>query len=301
MAKLWEHNFWYSLLRRYVDLCTRTSYSHIKVEGLENIPKDGAVILAPNHCTTLMDALVILQVKRGVTAFGARADMFKNTTSASVLRWLRIVPLARMRDGASELAKNYAVFDEIADVLAHDVPFCIFVEGTHHPGREVQPVRKGVFRIAALAGHRLDKPLYIVPVGLDFENFYDFMSGLTIRYGQPLDASQFDGQIGREQTEMLRAKIQELSNHRDDGKSAINSPSLLILLGILIFPLFLVNFLLSSPILLLTLFVKGKIKDRAWINTVRYCCRLFFFVLWPFHSGFYYMFNFYKKLFACPI
>lgn len=296
MSKLWEYNFWYSFWRKYVDLCTRMSYSHIKVEGLENIPDDAAVILAPNHCTTLMDALVILQVRKGITVFGARADLFKNKTAASILRWLRIVPLARSRDGASEVAKNYAVFDEVSEVLFHNIPFCIFAEGTHRPEREVQPIRKGVFRIAELARQHLDKPLYIVPVGLDFDDFFEYMSGVTIRYGQAMDASEFEGGDSRELTEMLRRKIQELSNHRDESKPVISSLALRILLAVLIFPIVILNFVISSPILLLTLLVKRKIKDRAWINTIRFGCRLPFIIFWPFHSGFYYMMNFYKKL-----
>lgn len=297
MTELWENKFWYNFWRAYVDLGTRMSYSRIRVEGLENVPEDGAVILVPNHCTTLMDALVVLQVKKSVTVFGARADMFKNKTAASILRWLKIVPLARLRDGASELTKNYAVFDEISEVLAHNVPFCIFAEGTHRPQREVQPIRKGVFRIAELARQNLNVPLYLVPVGLDFDDFFEYMSGLTIRFGHAMDASEFEGRDSRELTEMLRGKIQELSDHRSDTGVAISNPLLRVLFAILFLPLFLLNFVISSPILLLTLLVKRKIKDRAWINTIRFGCRLPFIVFWPFHSGFYYMLNFYRKLF----
>lgn len=297
MTELWENKFWYNFWRAYVDLGTRMSYSRIRVEGLENVPEDGAVILVPNHCTTLMDALVVLQVKKSVTVFGARADMFKNKTAASILRWLKIVPLARLRDGASELTKNYAVFDEISEVLAHNVPFCIFAEGTHRPQREVQPIRKGVFRIAELARQNLNVPLYLVPVGLDFDDFFEYMSGLTIRFGHAMDASEFEGRDSRELTEMLRGKIQELSDHRSDTGVAISNPLLRVLFAILFLPLFLLNFVISSPILLLTLLVKRKIKDRAWINTIRFGCRLPFIVFWPFHSGFYFMLNFYRKLF----
>ena len=297
MTELWENKFWYNFWRAYVDLGTRMSYSRIRVEGLENVPEDGAVILVPNHCTTLMDALVVLQVKKSVTVFGARADMFKNKTAASILRWLKIVPLARLRDGASELTKNYAVFDEISEVLAHNVPFCIFAEGTHRPQREVQPIRKGVFRIAELARQNLNVPLYLVPVGLDFDDFFEYMSGLTIRFGHAMDASEFEGRDSRELTEMLRGKIQELSDHRSDTGVAISNPLLRVLFAILFLPLFLLNFVISSPILLLTLLVKRKIKDRAWINTIRFGCRLPLIVFWPFHSGFYFMLNFYRKLF----
>ena len=60
MRKIYEYNFWYSFLRPYVDFITKTSFNSITVKGEENIPEDGAVIYAPNHCNTLMDALVVL-------------------------------------------------------------------------------------------------------------------------------------------------------------------------------------------------------------------------------------------------
>ena len=63
--KIWQRNTAYSLLRPYIDWCTRTSFSYLEVSGKENIPTDGAIILAPNHCNTLMDALLVLQADRG--------------------------------------------------------------------------------------------------------------------------------------------------------------------------------------------------------------------------------------------
>ena len=57
MGKIYENDRLYSMLRYYVDYCIRTSYRETTVCGQENIPEDGAVIIAPNHCNTLMDAL----------------------------------------------------------------------------------------------------------------------------------------------------------------------------------------------------------------------------------------------------
>ena len=76
--KIYEDNPGYSILRPVVDWNIKHSYRKIEVCGKENIPADGAVILAPNHCNTLMDALVILRAFKDQTVFGARADRFKN-------------------------------------------------------------------------------------------------------------------------------------------------------------------------------------------------------------------------------
>ena len=58
MAKIWEKDRGYNRLHIYSKIVSRTCFSSIKVEGLENIPKDGAVLLAPNHVAAMVDPKV---------------------------------------------------------------------------------------------------------------------------------------------------------------------------------------------------------------------------------------------------
>ena len=106
-TKIYEKDFGYTLLKPCVDWCTRHSYNRIEVKGRENIPADGAVIIAPNHCNTLMDALVILQAFKDESVFGARADMFKRPLIAKAMFFVRILPMVRQRDGLRNVLKNY--------------------------------------------------------------------------------------------------------------------------------------------------------------------------------------------------
>ena len=131
MSKIWEKSIGYNLLRAFADPNTRASYNKAQVKG--ELPKDGAVILAPNHTSTLMDAMVVLRTRKEPTVFGARADIFKKPAIAAFLRYIRIVPMARIRDGAQSVLKNIETFAEVDEVLAHGVPFCIFPEGRHRP------------------------------------------------------------------------------------------------------------------------------------------------------------------------
>ena len=160
MHKLWEKSTGYNLLWAYSYACIWRSYSSIKVEGRENYPKDGAVIFASNHCCTMMDPLVLLYAFKGASAFGARADIFRKPKANKALRWLRIVPLARERDGMSAVSGNQQIFEEIVESLDHGMPFCLYVEGTHRPQRELQrPIKKGVFRLAELAEQETGKKI----------------------------------------------------------------------------------------------------------------------------------------------
>ena len=82
MNNIWDEDKLYSFLRRYVDLCARRSFRRVEVVGQLPDLSDGAWLFIANHTHTLMDALVILQLRHEPTAFGARADVFRNPTAA---------------------------------------------------------------------------------------------------------------------------------------------------------------------------------------------------------------------------
>lgn len=294
----WDHHRCYFTVKFYVDLCTRHCFSSLHIEGTSNIPQDGAILLAPNHCCTLMDALLMLKAYNGASAYGARADVFKNKKVARVLRWLRIVPLARERDGIQAISGNRAIFEEVVDCIGNGVPFCIFCEGTHHPGRLVHPLKGGILRICELAAEKLPEGtnIYIVPVGLDYDSFYEFQKGVTVRFGQPLNYNDIKEDDHRKALTDLQCRIQSLIRCNDPVNRKL--PLMLTApLAVLSLPLFVICAICASPILLITLIAKMELKDMAWINTVRFAASLFFFILWPFHSGFYYLLNFYKSIF----
>ena len=124
--KIYEDNIFYSILKPTVGYCTKHSYTKIEVRGKENIPTDGAILLAPNHSNTLMDALVVLQAYEKPTVFGARADMFKNPLMAKAMFFFRILPMVRQRDGLRNVLKNHESFETIVDILEHcGVKTCI--------------------------------------------------------------------------------------------------------------------------------------------------------------------------------
>ena len=162
----------YRFVHVHGDLCTYLSYRKIQVTGLENVPKDGAVMLAPNHSNALMDAMVILRTRRTPTVFGARADLFGNPVVAKLLTFLKILPMVRKRDGLRNVLRNVDIQEDILEVMEDGVPFCMFAEGTHRAKHSLLPVGKGIFRIAIDAARRFDKPVYVVPVGLDYSDYF---------------------------------------------------------------------------------------------------------------------------------
>ena len=190
--KIQDYDPWYSILRYYVDAVIKLSYRKIHQTGRDNIPTDGAVIYAPNHTGTLMDALVILANDRNPKVFVARADIFKNPKLAKIFRFFKMMPIMRMRDGFDEVKKNNKTIEQATEVLKDKVPFCIFPEGTHQTKYSLQPISKGIFRIALQAQALMpDMPLYIVPVGIHYGSFWRYRSTTYMRYGEPMKISEY--------------------------------------------------------------------------------------------------------------
>ena len=190
--KIQDYDPIYAFLRHYVDLVLKLSYRNIKYVGRERLPKDGAVIFAPNHTNALMDAMVILAMDHRPKVYVARADIFRNPRIAKILKFLKIMPIMRMRDGIDEVRKNNETIERAVDVLRDKVPFCIFPEGTHQAKYSSLPLSKGIFRIAFQAQELMpDMPLYIVPVGLRYGNFFRFRSTARVQIGEPINVGEF--------------------------------------------------------------------------------------------------------------
>jgi 1-acyl-sn-glycerol-3-phosphate acyltransferase len=188
-----QRSILYIALQRYVNTCIRLFCRRINIIGKENLPKDGAIIFAPNHQNALLDALLFLVLMRREVVFVARADMFKNKTAAFFLRFLKIAPAYRIRDGYSNLGKNDETMQQAVDTLVANVPFAIMPEGNHGDKRRLRPLMKGIFRIAFAAQEKLrekNQKVYIVPVGIDYNNYEKFGQGVILNICQPIDISQ---------------------------------------------------------------------------------------------------------------
>lgn len=190
--KIQDNNLLYNILSPLVQYGTRCHYHHFVVRGLDNLPTDGAYIIAPCHQQALMEPLAVLCFAPKAPVFLARADIFAKPTIRAILTFLRILPVYRIRDGKSSLGKNQAIFDHSRDVLLDGYPLCLMAEGRHNNRHHLLPFGKGMFRIAGETQQRLgDHPLYIVPTGIDFDDYERPYSNLVVNIGSPIPVQPF--------------------------------------------------------------------------------------------------------------
>jgi len=193
------------------------------VEGLDNVPLSGPVLIASNHLS-FVDSVVIPIVAPRKVVFLAKAEYFtgsgiKGLISKGWFEGLGMVPVDRDDTKAAIDSLQIAL-----DVLAKGEAFGIYPEGTRSRDGLLYRGRTGVAHLALTAG------VPVVPVGLQgTENLQPVGSTLpklarvTVRFGKPLDFSgRFDGvpsgKARREATDEIMTAIQELSGQQLAGR-----------------------------------------------------------------------------------
>ena len=164
--------------------------------GLENVPSEGAAILAGNHNSFLDNFMIPLVVPRRVT-YLAKSDYFTGTgvkgrLQAFFFRSAGQIPIDRSGGAASEAALRTGL-----RVLQEGGLLALYPEGTRSPDGRLYRGKTGVARMALEAG------VPVIPVGLRgmFEiqppgtNMPKFKP-VSMTFGKPLDFSRYEGMEG---------------------------------------------------------------------------------------------------------
>jgi len=193
-----------------VKLFFKLFYRRITITGNERIPEDVPVIFAANHQNALMDALAMLFAANRPVVFLARADIFKNARTAKLLNFLKIFPVYRIRDGIETMGNNSLIFDKTVQVLQSNTPLGILPEGSHNNIKHLQPLKKGICRIAFQTAESSNFKLniHIVPVGLDYTNYQNAGTHLLVNYGEPIAIAGYYDQY-RENPQKAIAQLRD--------------------------------------------------------------------------------------------
>ncbi|MFC3500495.1 lysophospholipid acyltransferase family protein [Micromonospora krabiensis] len=187
-----------------------------QVEGLDNVPDTGPVILASNHLSFSDSIFTPLMVRRKVT-FVAKAEYF---TGKGVKGWLTkmffvgtgTIPVDRSGGRAAR-----AALDTQLEVLRAGGIAGIYPEGTRSPDGRLYRGKTGVARLALESGapvvpvvqlnaDEIQPPGKLIPK----------IARVRIRFGEPLDFSRYRGLAGdrfveRAVTDEIMYELMELS------------------------------------------------------------------------------------------
>ena len=191
--KIQDTDYLYSFLLPYVNWHTRRSYRRFEVHGKKGVPKNQAVIFGVNHSNTLMDALVLLASNNIKKVFIARGDIFKKPIVAKILKFLRILPIFRIRNGVAAVRQNDDSLNKAVDVIHDHVDLYLFPEGTHRTKHSLMRMGKGLFHIAFDANKQFggESPVYIVPTAIEYGDYFRYRTTALINFGEPINVTEF--------------------------------------------------------------------------------------------------------------
>jgi 1-acyl-sn-glycerol-3-phosphate acyltransferase len=251
----------YYLVRGYSSFILEFFTKKITVEGLENLPLKGAVLVASNHPNSFLDAVILNKVIDRPLWSLARGDAFKKPWMHNALTSIYMMPVYRGSEGREYLQKNDATFEACQKLFQDGGQVLIFSEGICQNQSALLPLKKGTARLAQQVW-QTDQELKIVPVGLSYDSYSAFGKNVRIIFGKPILKSDFtnldqDGFFTRSFNEKLNSQLLNLAHQPLPAVTWKDNP--LLYIGIVLhLPVY---FLLSK-------FVKNKTEGTVFFDSI---------------------------------
>ena len=176
-------SIFYFSIKSLLKAFTPFYFQRIRVFGRENLPKEGALLFSPNHQGAFLDPILVGAYVPGKLFSLTRGDVF-----VPPYRWvfnaLQMLPVFRIRNGFSSLKNNDTTFDKCHEILQQGKNLMMFSEGLHHKEMFLYPVSKGSSRLIYNAQKKHpDNPMYLVPVGINYQDYQRPWKGLHLVFG----------------------------------------------------------------------------------------------------------------------
>jgi 1-acyl-sn-glycerol-3-phosphate acyltransferase len=218
-------NLGYRLLKFWIKSGLYFYYGKIKISGLENVPRNKAVLFLPNHQSALLDVLLVAVACNRKPFFLTRSDVFTKPTLKKFFAYLRMIPIYRIRDGRRALKRNQAVFEKCAKIFKNNDAIVMFPEANHNIKRRVRNLSKGFTRILfkALDTHS-DLEIHIIPVGLNYLKNDGFPDSVAIFYDSAIpvrrlyDSEDVNSSVN-EVKDIVANRLKALTTHIEDEEN----------------------------------------------------------------------------------
>jgi 1-acyl-sn-glycerol-3-phosphate acyltransferase len=130
---------------RFITWVLVNTLYRVRVDGAQNIPEEGAVLLVCNH-VSFMDPLLLMANLRRPVRFVMDHRIFNIPVLRFVFRTAKAIPIAGYKEDPQVLQRAYDAIDEA--LLGGEV-VCIFPEGSLTRDGEIATFRPGVEKILA--------------------------------------------------------------------------------------------------------------------------------------------------------
>jgi 1-acyl-sn-glycerol-3-phosphate acyltransferase len=166
----------YTLVRILISLPTLLIY-RVRAIGVENVPRTGALILAPNHFSQMDHFFIGLYLRRKVR-FMAKSQMFGPPLLTYIYKHGGVFPVRRGHHDEEAI-------ETALTILGQDEMLLVYAEGGRSRSGKLKEVKPGIGRIA------LESGAPVVPVAIQGSERVRRWKRLsfpkvTVQFGEPL-------------------------------------------------------------------------------------------------------------------
>jgi glycerol-3-phosphate O-acyltransferase/dihydroxyacetone phosphate acyltransferase len=173
-------------ISRVVSFLTRSVYREVEVFMPAALPMDTPTLAVSNHFGGFADALVLLDVMPRRPGIVARDVIWRTPLVGRLMNWIGAIPVHKPEDRGSA-SSNDEMFASCYQSLAGGGNLLIFPEGVTRNEPSIAPVKTGAARIALGARAQGVSGLYVVPVGIHYEDKAALRSRVFVNVGSPID------------------------------------------------------------------------------------------------------------------
>jgi len=208
-----------TLWLNFCKFITKVFYRNIEIQGLENIPENGAVLLCANHVSALADAVIIQAVIPRVVHPIVRHGLFDKRLLRPVLNVLQAVPIYRQQDVPRGSQFNKDAFSKCYEMFANQEVMLIFPEGQSHDDPHLHNIKSGASRMALGAKEHNITPS-VIPIGINFSQRGKFRSSVFISIGEPIELenknNDSSAQHVRHVTQTIQTSLENVTLNVED-------------------------------------------------------------------------------------
>ncbi|MFM2316194.1 MAG: hypothetical protein RLZZ155_526, partial [Bacteroidota bacterium] len=172
-------------------------HKKFRVVGYENLKgSEIPTIVVGNHQNALLDPILCCSVITQQLHWLTRSDVFKGGFVSAFLRKANMLPVYREKDNVGDMRdRNEAIFQECYKRLNRGNWISLFPEGTHKGRKALNtPLKKGVGRliIGTFEANPKLQQIRILPLGLEYSEFFEKDGDFMLRIGKPIVLSKED-------------------------------------------------------------------------------------------------------------
>lgn len=189
-------------LVKLLSRCYFRTFHDFKVEGLENIPKTGAIIIAGNHLSNADPPAIggfagLVRDSR----FVAKKELFEIPGLGWFFRRSGYIPVDRART-----IGDFGALKEVVHALERGESVVMFPEGTRSKTGKPQKPKSGIGFLVYKTG------VPVLPVRIDGTFGWPWVRKIRLKFGKPIHLKKDESLEPKEQYKQFAVEIMEAIN-----------------------------------------------------------------------------------------